>query len=60
MPQLTLENNEAEILADVLESKLRDLSYQIADTDTMDFRNQLKARRDVMNKILNELRGSGD
>ena len=56
MPQLTLEDVEVEALVDLLDGKLRDLSYEIADTDTADFRNQLKSRRDLLNKILENLK----
>ena len=30
---------------------LSDLSYEIADTDSLDFRNELKAKRAVLEKI---------
>ena len=56
MPQLELSDDAAEALAEVLEIKLRDLSYEIADTDTRDFRNQLKSRRDLLQKILDDLK----
>ena len=56
MPQLTLEDSEAETLVDLLDSKLRDLSYEISDTDTRSFKDQLKARRDTLKRIQDELK----
>jgi hypothetical protein len=56
MPQLNLEDNEAEALVDLLESKLRDLSYEISDTDTRAFKDQLKARRDTLKRIQEDLK----
>ena len=56
MPQLTLEDNEAEILVDLLDSKLRDLSYEISDTDTRAFKDRLKARRDALKRIQDDLK----
>ena len=41
---------------ETLESYLSDLSYEIADTDQFDFREQLKAKRAVLNKILNAVK----
>lgn len=52
MIHLDLDATERSTLIDVLESYLSDLSFEIADTDRMEFREQLKAKRDVLNKIL--------
>ena len=57
MPQLELNENEVEALVDLLESKLRDLSYEISDTDTREFKDQLKSRRDLLKRVLSELKG---
>jgi hypothetical protein len=59
MAELILTDKEKETLILVLESNLSDLSVEIADTDRMNFRNQLKARRDVMQKILDALKKIG-
>lgn len=56
MPQITLEIDEVEALIEVLESKLRDLSYEISDTDTTEFKNQLKSRRELLNRVFSELK----
>ncbi len=52
MIHLDLDAKERTTLMEVLESYLSDLSYEIADTDRFEFREQLKAKRDVLNKIL--------
>ena len=53
---LTLSDSEKEVLAEVLDSYLSDLGMEITDTDSMDFREKLKTRRTVIQKILKELR----
>ena len=52
MIHLDLDATERSILMETLESYLSDLSFEIADTDRMEFREELKAKRDVLNKIL--------
>ena len=56
MPSLTLTDEEAEALVMLLEGNLGDLSYEIADTDRVEFRDQLKERREVLNNILDQLK----
>ncbi len=51
MIQLELSDQERQILDETLQSYLSDLSYEIADTDLYDFREQLKAKRAVLEKI---------
>jgi len=48
MAQLTLTDEETEALIILLKGNLADLSYEIADTDRSEFRDQLKARREVL------------
>jgi len=55
MTQITLTDEELDALVTVLQSTLADLSYEIADTDRVDFRNQLKLRRGVLQEIKNKL-----
>ena len=50
---LTIE--EKRILHEVLESTLSDLRMEIADTDSQDFRDMLKKRKDVLQKLLEAL-----
>ncbi len=55
MINLELTKEEKDILAMVLESYLSDLRMEIADTDSMDFRESLKKRKDVLKKVLETL-----
>ncbi len=58
MINLDLTKEENDILAMVLESYLSDLRMEIADTDSMDFRDSLKKRKDVLNKVLEALKSA--
>ena len=51
MIQIELSDQEKQILEETLQSYLSDLSYEIADTDQYDFREQLKAKRAILEKI---------
>ncbi len=51
MIHLELADDEALLLSEVLESTLSNLSYEISDTDTKEFRDGLKAKRDVLVKV---------
>ena len=55
MIKLELDEQETEVLSKVLRNYLSDLSYEIADTDNLDFRNELKAKRAVLEKISQSL-----
>jgi hypothetical protein len=55
MVQLDLNPTEAEVLRMVLESYLSDLRMEIAGTDSMDFREGLKARKLVLRKVLAQI-----
>jgi hypothetical protein len=55
MIHLDLDDEEKEILDETLRSYLSDLSYEIADTDNQNYRDQLKARRAVLEKIKSAL-----
>ncbi len=55
MINLELTKEEKDILAMVLESYLSDLRMEIADTDSMNFRESLKKRKDVLKKVLETL-----
>lgn len=48
MPRLDLTDEEADVLREAIESTLKNLSYEIADTDAKDYRDGLKAKRDVL------------
>lgn len=53
MVHLMLKPTEAEVLRMVLESYLSDLRMEIADTDSMDYREKLKGRKMILRKIVN-------
>ena len=55
MMQLSLTKDETTMLTEILESYRSDLRMEIADTDSMDFREQLKQREALLNKILSQL-----
>ena len=56
MIQLNLTDTEAVTLREVLESYLSDLRMEIADTDQMDFRENLKQKEVVLKKIIEALK----
>ena len=58
MIQIDLTADERATLRTVLESYLSDLRMEIADTDAMDFREMLKERKQVIQKVLDVLGGS--
>ena len=56
MTQLELTAEEAEALKSALEDYLSDLRMEIVDTDSQDFREQLKARKETLMRIRERLR----
>jgi hypothetical protein len=56
--QLYLSDEEADLLRDVLETVVRDLSPEIADTDNAAYRRELIARREQLNLIVLRLNAS--
>lgn len=60
MIHLNLNIEEREVLINVLESHLSNLRYEIADTDSLDFRNGLKKKEILLTKLLDTLRQSVD
>jgi hypothetical protein len=54
--ELSLTEEEKEALILLLEGNLSELSFEISDTDRKDFRDQLKARRDMLERILDVLK----
>ena len=55
MLQLNLTYQDASILAGALENYVSDMSMEIADTDSKDFRDNLKLRRDVLLRVIHDL-----
>jgi len=60
MEQINIELSDADVqlLREVLESTVSDLSPEIADTDNPTFRRELTARREQLRSILQRLPGS--
>jgi len=54
--KIELGEEEVEVLARALESYLSELSTEIGHTDSRDFRDSLKERREVLQRILQALR----
>jgi hypothetical protein len=52
MIQLDLTHEERQALLEILESTLSDLRMEIADTDRMDFREMLKGRKAILEKLI--------
>lgn len=50
--KLELTDVERQALREILENYLSDLSVEIADTDSMDYREALKHKREVVKKVL--------
>lgn len=55
MMNLSLNDDEAKVLAELLESSVADLRMEIADTDSMKFKEMLKARKALILGILERL-----
>ena len=55
MVRIELQPTEAEVLKMVLESYLSDLRMEIADTDSMDFRQGLKAKKQFLLSVIEQL-----
>ena len=59
MPRIDLGAEEAPLLREMLESYLSDLRMEIADTDSFDFRQELKRREALLRRIIDELAADG-
>jgi len=57
--KIELDDEEVKVLAGALESYLSELSTEIGHTDSSDFRESLKERRDVLQRILQALSPEG-
>jgi len=57
MIELDLSEAEARILAETIEAVLSDLRMEIADTDSMDYREMLKGHKQALQKVLEQLGG---
>lgn len=55
MAQITLTQEEAATLRDVLSSYVSDLRMEVADTDSSQFRERLKREETMLMKLLQQL-----
>ena len=55
MPTLELDKIEIEILTEVLGSVISELGYEIANTDSLDYRDGLKDKKAGLTAILQRL-----
>lgn len=58
MIQLDVSAEERDLLIDILDSAHSELRMEIADTDRKDFRDMLKERKAVIDKVLDALRAA--
>ena len=58
MPQLDLSNEERDVVVETLKSALSDLRYEIANTDSYDFRQGLKQKEEILTRVVSALETS--
>jgi hypothetical protein len=58
MLNIDLSPSEQAVLREVLETALSDLSTEISGTDAKDYRDDLKARREVLHRVIAALGGN--
>ena len=56
MVQIELTQEKAQMLGDILDSYLSDLRMEIADTDKMEFRENLKKKEVFLKELLRHLK----
>lgn len=57
MVQVDLTPEESAVVVELLENRLADLRMEIADTDSQDFREELKSRKQALAKLIAALKG---
>jgi len=55
--ELHLTEEDVKTVIDALERYVSELGMEIADTDTMDYRDKLKSQRISIHKVLDQLKG---
>ena len=60
MHTLQLDNDGRDALIEALESYLREMSFEISNTEKKDFRDMLKAKRDSLRDTLDKLKESSE
>lgn len=56
--RIDLDEEQVDTLQSLIDSTLRELSYEIASADVPTYRKMLRARREVLRSILEALRAS--
>jgi hypothetical protein len=56
--QLTLTQEDAALLREILESTLSDLRMEIRETDSQAFRAELRTREQLLARVIGELGGA--
>ncbi len=59
MPQIELEEREATVLRRILEDFVSDTRMQVANTDSQEFREDLKERERIAKELLSRLARPG-
>lgn len=54
--QLTINENEKQLLEEVIISEIDDIKEEIHHTDDFDFKEKLKVRLEILEKLLNKIR----
>jgi hypothetical protein len=57
MVRIELSAEEAEELSGILENYLSDLRMEIVDTDSQAFRESLKKRKELLGRLVDQLKG---
>jgi len=52
---IQLAEEDAEILRSVLEEYISELRMEVANTDSMDFREDLKRKEEILKSLVNQL-----
>jgi hypothetical protein len=53
---IQLAEQEAQLLQSVLEEYISELRMEVANTDSMDFREDLKRKEEILKSLVNQLR----
>jgi hypothetical protein len=60
MIKLDLDKNEVNVLIEALESNISELRMEIADTDSSSFREKLKEKKRILNRVLHIVEGKDE
>lgn len=57
--ELQLTDDQAAVLREVLDEAIRDLNFEISNTDNPEFKRGLKARQEALREIFGQLTSAG-